>query len=76
MNAPLSPLATIPPQLASVADYEPFARERMTENARAYISGGPGDEFTLRRNREAFDELRLRGRILAELSGGSTRLAL
>jgi 4-hydroxymandelate oxidase len=71
-----APLSTIPPQIACVADYEPFARERMTESAWAYVAGGAGDEITLRRNREAFDEIRLRGKILAELAGGDTRLEL
>ena len=74
--APLPPLVRIPPEVASVADYEPLARERMTAAAWAYVSGGAGDEITMRRNRTAFDELRLRGRILPELASGGTRLEL
>ena len=73
---PLPPLERIPPEVASVADYEPLARVRMSAAAWAYLAGGAGDEVTLRRNRSAFDELRLRGRILADLAGGGTRLGL
>ena len=76
MSDPLPPLSRIPPQIACVEDYEPVARERMTANAWAYISGGSGDEATLRRNRTAFESLCLRGRILADLTGGDTRLNL
>jgi 4-hydroxymandelate oxidase len=70
------PLSVIPAQVACVSDYEPFAKERMTGNAWAYVAGGAGDEITLRRNREAFDEVRLAGRILSDLAGGDTRLDL
>ncbi|MBS7811264.1 alpha-hydroxy acid oxidase [Roseococcus pinisoli] len=66
----------IPPGILTVTDYEAFARERMGENAWAYISTGTADELTLRANREAFDRLRLEGRVLAEMSGAHTRLSL
>ncbi|UFN51430.1 alpha-hydroxy-acid oxidizing protein [Roseomonas sp. OT10] len=42
----------------------------------AYISGGAADELTLRWNRAAFDRMRLRGRVLAEMAGAHTRLTL
>jgi 4-hydroxymandelate oxidase len=70
------PWAQIPPEIASVADYEPWARERLTASAWAYLAGGAGDELTLRRNRTAFDEIRLRGRVLEDLRGGHTRVQL
>lgn len=76
MPPPLPVLERIPPEIAAVADFEPLARERMTAQAWAYLAGGAADEITLRRNREAFDELRLRGRVLADLKGGDTRLQL
>jgi 4-hydroxymandelate oxidase len=68
------PLSAIPAQIACVSDYEAFAKERMTDNAWAYVTGGSGDEITLRRNRAAFDDVRLAGRILTDLAGGGTRL--
>jgi 4-hydroxymandelate oxidase len=53
------------PQLPlNVNDYEPLAREMMHPSAWAYYSAGAGDEVTLRREREAFDRLRLVPRVL------------
>ena len=64
------PLNTIPADVVALADYERLARERMTPEAWAYLDGGSADELTLKWNREAFDRLRLRGRVLAEFPGG------
>ncbi|CAM3001012.1 alpha-hydroxy acid oxidase [Rariglobus hedericola] len=70
-------LTTIPADVVAVADYEALARERMTPEAWAYISGGGADELTLRWNREAFDRIRLRSRVLGGFTGGGhTRLSL
>ena len=73
---PLPPLGAIPPQIACVEDYEPFARDRMTAQAFAYVAGGAADEITVRRNREAFARLQLTTRVLRDLAGGHTRLTL
>lgn len=74
---PETPLQRIPPEVASLADYERLARERLSPEAWAYLSGGSADEHTVRFNREAFDRLRLRGRALAEFPhGGHTRVRL
>jgi 4-hydroxymandelate oxidase len=73
---PLAPLSQIPPQIAAVADYEAYARERMSDSAWAWLSGGAADELTLRENREAFDRLKLQNRVLADLKGGGTGLSL
>ena len=70
------PLARIPPQIACAADYEPFARERVDPAAWAYLDGAAGDGTSARDNREAFARIRLRNRVLAELSGGDTRVEL
>lgn len=75
-SKPLAPLSQIPPQIAAVADYESYARERMSDSAWAYLSGGAADEITLRENRDAFDRLRLQNRVLADLKGGGTDLTL
>ena len=40
-RAPLPPLTHIPREIACVADYERYARERLDTNAWAYLSGGP-----------------------------------
>jgi len=76
MTAPLARLQEIPAAIAAVADYEPFARARMTPQAWAYVAGGAADELTLHENVAAFRRLGLRSRVLADLKGGSTELAL
>ncbi len=62
--------------IASVMDFEPRARERMTRNAWEYISGGAGDEISLRWNREAYDKIRLRTRVLVDVSKLNTKTHL
>lgn len=76
MAAPLAKLQQIPPTVASVADYEPLARERVTEQAWAYVSGGSADEVTLHENCAAFQRLSLRTRVLQDLRRGHTRVDL
>ncbi|MEW9856759.1 alpha-hydroxy acid oxidase [Novosphingobium sp. M1R2S20] len=72
----LPPLEQIPASVAALGDYEALARERMSEGAWAYFSGGAGDEWTLRENLAAFTRLPLRSRALRELTGGHTGTAL
>lgn len=69
-------LECIPRDIAAVADYVPYARARLDDNAWAYIDGGAADELTLRWNRESFDRLRLKPRVLAPVAGGHTRTTL
>ena len=54
----------------TVAEYEPLARERMAATPAAwdYYAGGAGDERSLADNREAWDRLRLRPRMLVDVS--------
>lgn len=72
----LPPLQQIPPQIAALADYEPFARERLSEGAWAYLNGGAGDEWTMRENVAAFARLPLRSRVLRTMAGATTRASL
>jgi 4-hydroxymandelate oxidase len=51
-----------------LADLEPLARRVMTPMAFEYVSGGAGDERTLAWNTEAFTRIRLRPRVLADVS--------
>ncbi len=60
----------------NLLEFEPLARERISEMAYSYIAGGGADEITLRRNREAFDEIRLKPRVLVDVSKLDTRLEL
>lgn len=48
----------------------------MGENAWSYIATGAADELTLQANREAFERLRLQGRVLVDMSGAQTGLTL
>ncbi len=67
----------IPADVVCLADYESHARARLTDAAWAYIAGGAADELTLRCNRTAYDDIRLKGRVLTRFeSGGGTRLDL
>jgi 4-hydroxymandelate oxidase len=66
----------IPDGIVCVPDYEQPARERMGENAWAYVGGGAADELTLRENRAGFDRLRLNARVLVPMRGAHTRLRL
>ena len=65
-----------PPLPLSVNDYEPLAREMMHPSAWAYYSAGAGDEVTLRREREAFDRLRLVPRVLRGVDRADTSTAV
>lgn len=69
-------LSTIPRDIAAAADYTPYARARLDDNAWAYIASGAADELTWQDNAAAFDRLRLEGRVLADVRGGHTRLQL
>ncbi|HYP15453.1 MAG TPA: alpha-hydroxy acid oxidase [Bryobacteraceae bacterium] len=62
--------------LVTLADYDPCARERLPHMVYEYIAGGAGDEITLRANREAFDRIRLRPRILVDVSSIDTSTTL
>src|SRR5688572_20823513 len=62
--------------LVTLADYEPCARARLPHMVYEYIAGGAGDEITLRANRDAFDGIRLRPRVLVDVSNIDTRISL
>ncbi|VTS03718.1 alpha-hydroxy acid oxidase [Tuwongella immobilis] len=52
----------------NLADYEQAAKLRMTKSAFGYYAAGAGDELTLRANVEAFQRLRLRPRMLVDVT--------
>lgn len=49
-------------------DFEALARERLPSTAYDYYSSGANDEITLRENHAAYDRLRLRYRVLIDVS--------
>jgi 4-hydroxymandelate oxidase len=59
-----------------LSDFELLARDHISHMAYEYISGGAGDEHTLRWNSEAFNHIRLRPRVLCDVSRLDTRITL
>jgi isopentenyl diphosphate isomerase/L-lactate dehydrogenase-like FMN-dependent dehydrogenase len=55
-------------ELMSADELEELARLRLTPAVYDYVAGGAGDERTLAANREGFERLRLRPRILTGVS--------
>jgi 4-hydroxymandelate oxidase len=68
--------AKIEPPLVCVADFEAAARERVPHMAWEYLSGGAGDENSVRWNREAFERIRLFPRVLVDVSRLDTGIEL
>ena len=72
----LPPLSAIPADLVSAADYLRHARQRLDENALAYLEGGAADELTCQANLQVWQEWALLPRMLRDLRGGHTRCRL
>jgi 4-hydroxymandelate oxidase len=60
----------------SLRDFERLASGAMTRQAWEFINSGAGDELTVRWNEEAFGRLRLRQRVLEDVSRLDTRIRL
>ena len=78
-TTPSSPSANKLSQLrepVSVPDYELLAHERMSHPAWEYINSGSADEVTLRWNREALTRIRLKPRVMVDVSQIDTRIKL
>lgn len=66
----------LPTGLHTLADHEALAQQRLDPANWAYISGGAGDEITLRANSEGWRQWLLRPRVLQPLAGLHTRTHL
>ena len=75
-TTPQSPSSVPVPRLATVLDFEPVARQTMSQMAYDYVAGGAGDEITLRDNIQAFDRLRLHPRVLTDVSQIDTKTTI
>ena len=65
-----------PLPVADLMQYEPLARQRLSQMAYDYVRSGGSDEITMRENRLAFERLRLAPRVLADVSQLNTRISL
>jgi 4-hydroxymandelate oxidase len=63
-------------EVVCLSDYEAVARQRLSPLAYEYVYGGASDEVTLRWNEEAFQKIRLRQKILVDVSKIDTRITL
>jgi 4-hydroxymandelate oxidase len=66
--------AAIPP--ASLAEYEGLAHQRFTRAAWEYINSGSADENTMRWNIEALTKMRLKPKVMVDVSKIDTRTKL
>ncbi len=57
----------------NIWDLKAMAKERLTEGHFAHIVGGAADEITVRWNREGFDKIRLRPKVLIDPTIRKTR---
>src|SRR5712692_2150840 len=55
-------------ELVNVMEFEPVAKSKLPRTNYNFIAGGVDDEWTLRRNREAFQWIMLRPRMLVDVS--------
>jgi 4-hydroxymandelate oxidase len=65
-----------PADLVCLTDFEPPAQARMSRMAWEFVNAAAADETTLRWNREAYQRLRLRPRVLQDVSKLDTRITL
>jgi 4-hydroxymandelate oxidase len=63
-------------RLLTLADFAELAHSRISPPAWARVAGGAADEISLGWNREAYDRIRLRPRVLVDVSQLDTRVAL
>ena len=85
----LAPAGSIPPvdpeeaeqpgdaaEPVSLFDFEPLAKKKMSHAAWEYVNGAAADEITVRWNREALDRIRLKPRVLVDVSKPDPRVTL
>ena len=62
--------------ILSLPEFEERARRCMTPMAYEYVASGAADEHTVRWNRDAFDRIRLRPRVLRDVAAVDLRVTL
>jgi 4-hydroxymandelate oxidase len=64
------------PELASLSDFEDAAKTRLPHMTWEFYNGAVADEITMRWNKEAYQRIRLKPRILVDVSKLDTRVTL
>ncbi|CAN7433609.1 alpha-hydroxy acid oxidase [Phenylobacterium sp. LjRoot219] len=72
----MAPLSAIPADVRCARDYERLAADALDPAVLAYLAGGAGDEITLLRNCQAFEQATVIPRVLRRVDSGHTRLTL
>ncbi len=67
---------TIGAEFACLTDFEEAAKEKIPHMAWEFYNGAVADEITMRWNREAYQRIRLKPRILVDVSKLDTRVTL
>jgi 4-hydroxymandelate oxidase len=61
---------------ADILQFEPLARQRLSQMAYDYVRSGGADEITMRHNRQGFERLQLSPNVLVDVSKLDTRVNL
>ena len=61
---------------ADILQFEPLARQRLSQMAYDYVRSGGADEITMRHNRQGFERLQLSTNVLVDVSKLDTRVNL
>jgi 4-hydroxymandelate oxidase len=65
-----------PSPLVCLADYEAAANRKLPRSTQDFVAGGAADEITIRWNREAYDRIALKPRVLVDVNHVDTRVKL
>lgn len=66
----------IPPGVVTLEDFEALAKQRLSAKTFEGVRGGAADEITVRWNRDSFNRIPLRPRVLVDVSHVDTGLTL
>src|SRR5688572_33460503 len=66
----------IPPGVVTLEDFEALAKSRLSTQTFESVRGGSADEITVRWNRDGFNRIPLRPRVLVDVSHVDTRLSV
>jgi 4-hydroxymandelate oxidase len=68
--------SSLTPQLSCLTDFEPVAKTRVSHMAWEFFNGSVADEITMRWNVEAYQKMKLKPRVLVDVSKLDTRVTL